>query len=174
MRLVGNYKDVWQTSESQVLLLEIDDVPRDELEALKGKELFIDITEQKHKRSLNANAYFWKLCTMIAGAVGSDKDTIYLLMLKRYGVFETIEVIRQAIPFLEKQFAYIEEVGTYTAYNGNEALDMAVVHCFYGSHDYNTAEMAKLINGAVNDATELKLPTLTEKELERIKQNWRK
>ena len=48
----------------------------------KDKEY--EIKEYKQKRSLNANAYAWKLITEIGNVVRKSKEEVYLQMLKKY------------------------------------------------------------------------------------------
>mgnify|MGYP003209610849 CR=1 FL=1 len=42
-----------------------------------------------------------------------------------------------------------------------------------GSHEYDTAEMAKLIDGTVSDAKELGIETMTPTQLKEIKERWK-
>ncbi len=44
-----------------------------------------EIDKRKKKRSNDANALCWKLCTEIANALRTDKESIYVDMLKSYG-----------------------------------------------------------------------------------------
>lgn len=148
------------------------------LNAFGDDVLTLDVDKLRKKRSLDANAYFWRLCDLIAKAVGGDKDTVYLMMLQRYGVFETLEVIADAVPAIEALYRHVETVDTYTAERPDadgqyRPVNMAILNCYRGSHDYDTKEMSDLINGTVNDAEALGIPTLTEAELERIKGAWR-
>ena len=39
------------------------------------------LEEYKEKRSLNANAYAWKLMDLIAEKIGSTKDEVYLSLI---------------------------------------------------------------------------------------------
>jgi hypothetical protein len=48
----------------------------------RGK--LFDITEHREKRSKDANALLWACLGELAGALRSDKWTVYLQMLKRY------------------------------------------------------------------------------------------
>lgn len=44
-----------------------------------------EIERKRKKRSNDANALCWKLCTEIANVLRADKDSIYIDMLKKYG-----------------------------------------------------------------------------------------
>ena len=41
-----------------------------------------------------------------------------------------------------------------------------------GSSEFDTKQMAIFIDGIVNEATDLKIPTMTPGEIERIKEQW--
>jgi hypothetical protein len=61
---------------------------------LKGVDLLtIEVKPYRKRRSLNANAYAWKLITEIADELLLSKDIVYLSMLKRYGQSELISVL---------------------------------------------------------------------------------
>lgn len=137
-----------------------------DLEPLSGEELSIEIKKYKKHRSLNANAYFWQLADKIAKKLNSDKDTVYLLQLSKYGVFTDLEIKRDALPILREHFRYVEEFD-----DGYE--DNATVRCYYGSSGYNTQEMSDLINGTVKDAKELGIEVLTPDELNRMLASWK-
>ena len=44
-----------------------------------------EIVRRRKKRSNDANALCWKICTEIANVLRTDKDSVYVEMLKRYG-----------------------------------------------------------------------------------------
>lgn len=132
----------------------------------KLKECKID--HKKKKRSLNANAYCWKLCTEIANVLRASKDDIYVNVLKKYGQSSIVSVLDEAVPIFMKSVKYAEEFGKGTI-NDKSFTHIKV---FMGSSEYDTKEMSILIDGIVSDATELKIPTITPKEIERIKEQW--
>jgi len=123
-----------------------------------------EIKEYRQKRSNNANSYMWELIGKIADAVHSTKDEVYLIELKRYGVY-------QKLPFLptEKPFFKYYEYETSGTLNG-KPCDWYTI--YKGSSEYDTKEMATLIDGVVNDCHELNIETRTPEEIERIKSLW--
>jgi len=136
----------------------------------KDIDYVIDIQKHNEKRSLNANAYFWKLCDMIAKKVGSDKDTIYLLQLSKYGVFVDVDITKEALPGLQQKFRYIEILEEdYLC----EYLDRLPVRCYFGSSHYDSKEMSELITGTVTDAHDLGIETWTDEEIENLLKNWK-
>ena len=134
---------------------------------LKGCEkLSIKLDKFREKRSLNANNYAWKLMTEIANIVRSDKDKIYLEMLKRYGQRETISVLAH-IP-MDGYVKYYEEIGE-SELNGKLFKHY---HIFKGSSEFDTREMSIFIDGIVDDAKELGIQTDTPEMIAKMKSLW--
>lgn len=130
------------------------------------EKLGIEIAPYRQKRSLNANAYCWKLLTEIANIVRASKDAIYLEMLKRYGQREIISVLAH-IPISE-YVKYCEEAGESTL-NGKLFKHYYV---YKGSSEYDTREMSIFIDGVVDEAKELGIQTMTPNEIARLKSLW--
>ena len=136
-------------------------------DALKDVELLtIEAKPYRKRRSLNANAYAWKLITEIADELLLSKDIVYLSMLKRYGQSELISVLAH-IP-VDGFIKYYEEAGESTL-NGKQFKHYRV---YKGSSEFDTREMSILIDGIVSEAKELNIPTETPEEIARIKSLW--
>ena len=148
-------------SEKADLMQGYDDLKDVELLTIEAKPF-------RKKRSLNANAYAWKLITEIADAVRASKDEIYLQMLKRYGQSELISVLSNIqIGYYVK---YYEQAGE-SKLNGKTFTHYRV---YKGSSEYDSKEMAHFIDCVVQEAKELGIETLTPRELERMKAEWGK
>lgn len=132
---------------------------------LKDTELVIEVKKYHEKRSLNANAYLWQLLDKMAKVLKSDKDTIYLLQLRTYGVFVDLEVVPEALERLKDTFRLIEEFGSYRE-------GMITARCYYGSSTYNRKEMADLIDGTVRDAKDLGIETISDEEIQYLLESW--
>jgi len=126
------------------------------------------IDHKKKKRSLDANAYAWKLITEIANVLRASKEEIYVNMLKKYGQSSVVSVIDEAVPVFLKSIKYWEEFG-HGITNGKNFTHIKV---FVGSSEYDTREMAILIDGIVSEAKELKICTMTPVEIQQLKEQW--
>lgn len=133
----------------------------------QDRETLFEIKPYHEKRSRNANSYAWALMGQIADALRTDKDSVYLMMLKRYGQSEMVSV-RSDID-VRGFFKYYEFAGT-SRLNGKEFTHYRV---FKGSSEYDTREMAVLIDGIVSEAQEMEIETLTPQELQFLKDEWR-
>ena len=169
MEAKGKIRDVYLDKYSVVVCLEMDNGAG--LDELKDKDLKVKLTKYKKKRSLDANAYHYVLCSKIAEHNGFNQtveDVHYELMLK-YGTYDDINgdyviaYIPSNIPVehLQGYWKKTRSVNGFTSYIAIKP-----------SHEYNSSEMAKLINVTVREAQALGIQTLTYDELERMKGEW--
>ena len=126
-----------------------------------------EVKEHKKKRSLNANAYAWKLITEIGNATRLSKEEVYLDMLKHYGQSEIVSVLSNID--VSGYFKYYEAIGTAKL----QGKDFTHYKIYKGSSEYNTYEMSVLIDGIVHEAEQLDIQTLTPAELSRLKELWK-
>lgn len=159
-----------KTKEGDSLLLLA--IPESELTEsltkLEGKRIVVDIKRYSEKRSLNANAYFWKLCSLIAEKVGSNKDEIYRLMLMRYGQYTDIECETCACESVKRLFRASEILSEDFITEGGRI----VLRGYFGSSSYTSAEMSRLINGVKQECEDLGIETWSQEEVDRLITEW--
>jgi len=127
---------------------------------------------REKKRSLDANKYLWKLVTTIAQAVGISAEDVYRRAVREYGVCETIKVHYKAV----NEFSRIWEsrgIAWFTELADLEG-DYRTMLVYSGSSCYNTGDMSRLIDGVIQDARNLEIETLTERELSLLLDAWKK
>ena len=105
MQTTGQITDInidYKTHKSKISLL-LDTNELDTIEQLKNQDkLNIELKKWYKKRSLDANAYCWVLCDMIAKEISKDgtiitKEEIYKDAINNIGVFE---------PFIVQESTY--------------------------------------------------------------------
>ena len=133
----------------------------------QDKNKLFDISEHYEKRSLNANNMMWALIVKIADALRLSKEEVYFQMLKDYGQSEVISLLSEIN--VEGYFKYYEVIGE-SMLNGKEFKHIRI---FKGSSEYDTREMNILLQGVVEEAKALGIETMTEKELNILKENWK-
>ena len=133
----------------------------------QDREKLFEIKEHREKRSLTANAYAWALIGKIADLLRTSKDEVYLEMLKRYGQSELVSVLSSID--VQGYFKYFEPIGTATL----QGKDFTHYRIYKGSSEYDSREMAILIDGIVSEAMELGIETLSETEVNRLKEMWK-
>lgn len=166
-KIVGANID-FKTGKPQ-LLLEVNE--RNDFELLVDEmrekdKLSIEIKPHRERRSLNANAYAWKLIGEIADIMRAGKDEVYLFMLKRYGQSELISVLSH-VP-IGNYVKYYEEAGE-SKLNGKMFKHYRV---YKGSSEFDTREMSILIDGVVSEAKELGIQTETPNQIAEMKARW--
>jgi hypothetical protein len=158
--LTGKPKLTLVINEKSDLLCGYDDMKDIE-------KLSIEIKQYREKRSLNANAYAWKLIGEIADIARASKEEIYFEMLRRYGQSELISVLAH-IP-IQHYVKYYDEAGE-SKLNGKLFKHYRV---YKGSSEFDTREMSVLIDGIVGEAKELGIQTETPEQLAKIKSLWK-
>jgi hypothetical protein len=136
------------------------------------KSLYITIDKEHAKRSLNANAYMWVLVNQIADVLGKSKDETYIQMLTDYGQREPelIRVVADALTILKR--ATNNHCVVVDIISGDPVYyDVAIL---IGSSNYNTKDMATLLDGVISEAKELGIDTATPSEIAKMKERWGK
>lgn len=136
----------------------------------KGKYLDVDIKQHRQRRSLDANALLWKMCTEIAAVLKSNKDEVYLMMLERYGIFTHVIVKQEAVERMIQQWRTARVLGEVTV-NGKTGVQ---IQCYYGSHLYDSKEFSVLLDGVISEAKELGIEVITDEEKNLIIDEWGK
>ena len=169
----GKIVDIIRTFENRFrVTFEVDSI--DELNGLDGM-LSIIVKRISKKRSLNANAYFHLLVGKIAEKNHTSKARCKNLLLSRYGQEEMIDGKRyvisvdSSIPICEREDIHCKAIG-YGWVNEKEFTHYCVLR---PTHEYDSAEMAHLIDGTVEEAKELGISVITPNELEHMKSLWR-
>lgn len=149
----------------------LKDVSVQELQTVRAlKELSVSFKRYRKKRSLDANAYCWVLCSRIAEKVGSSKDEVYEQMLQDYGCFYEDE--DGCVVVTVKSSVDISKIGGHWKFykdNGKFSSYLKIK----GSSEYDSAEMSRFIDRIVYEAKELGISTETPDEIEHMKALWK-
>lgn len=155
---VQGLKDALQTAEKFV--------------KLQGEDITLKVEKARQRRSLNANAYFYELCGKIADATDSSKDEIHNRMLCRYGQYLrdkddniVFYMLKADADYEELQTLHLKPTGKTEDRNGTMYAWFAVMK---PSHEMDSREMAKLIDGTVSEAKDLGIEVLSDNEIKRM------
>ena len=172
----GILKDISRSLEGKFrITFETETI--EELKDMKGYDLEITVKTYRHKRSLNANAYFHVLCGKLADALRVSKPKMKNILLGRYGQRELMDdkpvimsVISAADDIMwEHEDIHCIPVGHATL-QGKDFTHWALIR---PSHTYDTREMAILIDGTIEEAKEQGIETMTSLKIERMKRAWK-
>ena len=144
----------------------------------KEEKLSIKIAKYREKRSLNANSYLWHLCNELAKKLSDEgvkhtKEDIYRKAIKEIGVYKDWEgltpkdakTLRHAWELLgtgwiTEQVDYMPDGETVT------------IRTYYGSSQYNTKQMSRIIKNIVEDCEAAGIETKTPNEIANLISLW--
>lgn len=136
------------------------------------EKLSLCLKKFRKKRSLDANAYLWVLCTKIANhpQIKSSKDEVYEDMLQKYGhIYQDDEGYITVTVKADVDMSKIE--GHWKFYKSNGKFSSYLM--IKGTSEYDTAEMAHFIDQVVDEAKGLGIETIPPDELERMVSAWK-
>ena len=136
-------------------------------------EYVITIGKARKLRSLDANAYFWVLVDKLATAQGLPSTTeIYRRYIKEIGGNREFVCVREDAA--DKLCAGWEHngLGWQTDRFPSKVEGCVNVILYYGSSTYDTAQMSRLIDLAVQDCKALDIETATPMELALLLDKW--
>lgn len=174
MKFTGKVLSVskdWQTEQYQITFSLNEKYALSALDEIKDEEkLDIDAKKYRKKRSLDANALLWACLGEIAQALRTDKWSVYLQMLRRYGKYTYICVKPSVVEAVKLQWRECEEIGDIYI-NGQKAIQLL---CYFGSSTYDTKEMSVLIDGVISEMKEIGLQPPLSSEVKEIMENYEK
>lgn len=185
MELMGKLRDLTRDlrNDTFLLTLEIKEIPPG-VDRLPEK-LRITLARWTNKRSVTANAYYWVLVSKIADRLSREgkpvsKPFVHNWMLCDYGQPEIIDgkpvyvSIKESAAahkdVLESTEYHLKATGyVYVDRSGDLVRDYMMLK---NSRVYDSEEMARLIDGTVEEAKALGIETLPPAELERMMQEY--
>lgn len=155
------------TTKNQIISLEIDTDFRPFVDSFGDGWISTTMKPAKNARSLSANALLWAICGDIAAGTTPPmkKDDVYIQLLRDYGVSDYVSIRAGIDP--AKYFKYYDKAGEGEI-GGKKFIHYRV---YAGSSEYDSAEMSRLIDGALEDARQMGLPPrFTEAEIAAAKE----
>ena len=157
---------------SQNITVTVTDNFAVEYDELKENDVNIEIKKFHKRRSLDANAYAWTIIDKIAEKTGEKKTDVYRNAIREIGGVSTIICVRDvAADALCRGWAE-HGTGWMTEKTKSKIHGCTNVTLWYGSSVYDSRQMSMLIDSLIQDAEALGIPTITEKEKERLIGKW--
>ena len=184
MDFIGKVRDIQRSyiDREAIISFDIPDITPDQVDKLRNADkLRITIKQYRKKRSLDANAYYWQLLSKVADALRISKPHCHNLMLRRYGQIEFFndKIAYVMLPDTEETSVKMEQMEeshfaptSQTTY-GKDGVHYRAWKLLKPSHRYDSKEYAILIDGLVDEAKELGIDTLSQKEIKRMVANWK-
>ena len=143
-----------------------------EIEKYKGKHIDMTLKQYRKARSLDANAYYWVLLDRLATVVNVPKTEIYRMHVRDIGgncemfTVKNFAVERLCNGWSRNGMGWITDTmpSRYDGYTN--------VFLYYGSSTYDTHQMSRLIDLAVQDCQAQGIETKTPAEIENMLSLW--
>lgn len=132
-----------------------------------------ELVPAKKRRSLNANAYAWRLINDIALAVRETPETVYREALKNVpNICEVVCIEDRAVDSMIRLWTR-DHIGRRVEREPSTKNDgCSILWLYYGSSDFDTRQMAMLIDGLIQDARALGIETRPEEEIRSLLEEW--
>lgn len=142
---------------------------------IKDEEKLFDVAEhkeKKQKRSLSANAYCWVLLQKLADKLGTTKEELYTKYIQEKGIFRAVRVNNEAVGTICYSWQNQGLGWLYEIISKDD--NMTDLLLYYGSSSYNTSQMATFVDYIVEECKLQEIETLSDKEIESLKNSWNK
>lgn len=136
----------------------------------KGKEWEVELKPIRKKRSLSANAYAWVLMEKLAQKLGTTKTAVYREHVRLYGPFQLLKLKREALGRFEDLWKG-NGLGWIVEYIGAVGETVEVM-AYPGTSTYTTAEMARFIDGLVDECISQGIETMEPERLKSLIEEW--
>lgn len=131
-----------------------------------------EIKQHREKRSLDANAYYWKLCGELARAIHEKPTDVYRRHIQDIGNYSTYCMETRAVEAFSNLWSN-GHLGRFVETRASKLPGCTTVLAYYGSSDFDRAEMSMLIDNCIQDCKALGIETLPPDKLEAMKEDWK-
>jgi hypothetical protein len=160
---------VWIKQDKETAANEIQDISN-LIEA--GKDIEVNISQVRKKRSNDANSLLWVLSQKIAERLHTTKELVYRKYIREVGQFEIVPIKNEAVDrwcecWNEKGIGWFAEVLSDSKLPGYKK-----VISYYGSSIYDSREMSVLLNEIVSDCKSMGIPVISDDEINSLIKEW--
>lgn len=142
----------------------------DELKDLE--KLSIEIKPYRNRRSLDANAYCWKLINELAERLNKSPKEIYRAAIRDIGGNSEVVCVKDAAVKKLRQGWSKNGMGWQTETFPSKIDGCTNVILYYGSSEYDTKQMSQLIDNIVQECKEQGIQTETPNRIAELKSLW--
>ena len=175
--MIGKLKELLRLSGGKWLVsFTTSNDPSLILDKLKNDEVTVEIKKYNPKRSNDANAFCWAICTDIGKAMTPPipKEEVYRKAIREVGEYEPLPIKIQAVDTFIRRWA-VKGIGWFAeVVDDSKIPGYKLVFAYYGSSTYNTASMSKVLDYLVDQAEQMQIPIPASKEAEEMVAAYRK
>ena len=141
---------------------------------LKDCELELTVKKWRAKRSLDANAFMWQLCTLIADKVSETKENVYRRNIREGCEYTPLPIKSECTPEFCQLWAH-HGIGWFAEVVDDSKIEgYKLVFAYHGSSTYDTKQMSALIERVVQDAEAVGIEVISERERSLLIEDWSK
>ena len=163
--VIKSLPEVVRTSKGLTLSITVDEAEAENLYSLAnklqpGKQYDLSITRHYEKRSVNANAYAWKLIGLISAEVGIPPIEVYQqFILDSYCYRDVLvkddDIKKEISDWKNQGYGWLCEVlGPSPQHDG-----YTWIRKYRGSSSFNSMEMSRFIDNIIFEAKEFGIET---------------
>lgn len=130
-----------------------------------------EIRKARKRRSLDANALYWELCGRLARAVNEPPIEVYKRHIKDIGNYEVLCIQNKAVDDFTKYWCDAH-LGRMVETISSKIPGCTTVLAYYGSSDFDKAQMSRLIDNCIQDCRAVGVETWPEDKVALLKEEW--
>lgn len=161
-------------NRKQRITVEVDADFRNDFDQLKEFNISVEIKKYREKRSKDANAYFHVLVNKIAEAQSLGNDEVKKSLVIEYGALAKDDD-GYTVGFKLPASVNIDSIYPYAKVFDVREENGRTFNCYLvykHSHELDSKEMARLIDGTIYVAQDLGIETDTPEQLAKYKEGW--
>ena len=149
--------------------------PEQMFDDLKDSPVRVEIKKAAKSRSLSANAYAWVLIDRISEKTGINQTDVYRNAIREIGGVSTLLGMKDdAVPVFSENWQRGHLGRQVEIIPGSSKPGWSNVRVFYGSSEFDSVQMARLIDSLIQDAEALGIPTISDDEATKMINKWNK
>lgn len=141
------------------------------LDMKPGKLHTAEIKPYREKRSLDANAMYWQFCGQLARSLGVLAEEVYRRHIKDMGVYDVLCVQTAALESFTRRWRS-GHIGRRVETRESKLPGCTTVLAYYGSSDFDRAEMSRLIDACMEDCRAVGIETISDRERSLLLEEW--
>lgn len=168
--MIGRLKDLTFNGDgTQNITVTVGANFRETFDLLKDVDVKVEIKKASNRRSNNQNAFAWELIDQIAAASHEKVTDIYRRAIREIGGVSTMVGMKnEAIPVFREGWEKGHLGRQVEVVPGSTKPGWSNVKIYFGSSEFDTEQMSRLLDILIQDAESLGIPTISDKEAERL------
>ena len=138
---------------------------------MKRRKYDADLKEHREKRSLDANAFYWKLCGRLARSINESPENVYKRHIKDIGNYEVLCIQDKATEDFTRRWCS-NHLGRFVESRDSKIPGCTTILAYYGSSDFDKVQMSKLIDNCIQDCQAVGIDTWPEDKVSLLKEAW--